>query len=40
MLMTIWGVSESKAIGIVKIYPNLKSLMDSYLAKNTTKERE
>lgn len=37
MLMTIPGISEEKALAIVRKYPTLKSLIDSYVACELSK---
>ena len=40
MLLTISGLTEYKAIAIVKKYPTITSLMKSYLACNDAKSKE
>lgn len=38
--MTIPGISEEKAWAIVKWYPSLKALLNSYLEMDNIKDRE
>jgi len=40
MLLTISGITEYKAIAIVKKYPTITSLMNSYLECNDSKSKE
>lgn len=39
-LMCIPGVSENKAIGLAKIFPTLKSLMEFIMGKGSEKEKK
>jgi hypothetical protein len=39
-LMCIPGVSETKAIGLAKVYPTLKSLMEFFLNEKMTEKEK